>query len=32
MWLGKPVACGPVEEAKEVTTELVKAGNIVSVG
>ncbi|KAJ9104241.1 hypothetical protein QFC19_004058 [Naganishia cerealis] len=28
----KPVACGPVEEAKEVTQELVRAGNIVSVG
>ncbi|KAJ9112820.1 hypothetical protein QFC20_002148 [Naganishia adeliensis] len=28
----KPVACGPVEEAKHVTDELVKAGNIVSVG
>lgn len=31
-FIEKPVACGPVEEAKEVTTELVKAGNIVSVG
>ncbi|KAJ9096332.1 hypothetical protein QFC21_005152 [Naganishia friedmannii] len=31
-FIEKPVACGPVEEAKEVTQELVKAGNIVSVG
>ncbi|GHJ86746.1 hypothetical protein NliqN6_3148 [Naganishia liquefaciens] len=31
-FIEKPVACGPVEEAKEVTAALVKAGNVVSVG